>query len=144
MGFEIWHIWLLVAVFLFMIEIFMTSFIAVIIGVGALVTGVGAYIGLSVTQQLFLFAGFTFLSLFIIRPLAKRYIFKAKDFVSKNANALLGQKATVVEIIDPNKLQGRVEVDGDYWKAVSFDGKAISKGQIVTIVSYDSIVLTVK
>lgn len=144
MGFEIWHIWLMVAVLLFMIEIFMTSFIAVCIGVGALVTGAGAYFGLSVAQQLFLFAGFTFLILFFIRPFAKKFIFKAKDFVSTNADALLGQKATVVEIIAPNKLHGRVEVGGDNWKAISFDGKAISKGQIVTIVSYDSIVLTVK
>ncbi len=144
MEFEIWHIWLLVAVLLFMIEIFMTSFIAVCIGVGALVTGVGAYFGLSVTQQLFLFTGFTLLNLIFIRPFAKKFIFKAKDFVSTNADALLGKRATVVEIIDPIKLLGRVEIDGDNWKAVSFDGKPISKGQIVTIVSYDSIVLTVK
>ena len=144
MGFEIWHIWLLVAVLLFMIEIFMTSFVAVCIGVGALATGVGAYFGLSVTQQLFLFAGFTLLSLFLIRPFAKKFIFKTKDFVSTNADALLGKKATVVEIIDPNKLMGRVEIDGDNWKATSFDGKPITKGRIVTIVSSDSIILTVK
>ena len=144
MEFEIWHIWLMVAVLLFMIEIFMTSFIAVCIGVGALATGVGAYFGLSITQQLFLFAGFTFLSLFFIRPFVKKLSFKAKNFVSTNADVLLGKKATVIEIIAPNKRHGRVEVDGDNWKAVSFDGKSISKGQIVTIVSYDSIVLTVK
>ncbi len=144
MEFEIWHIWLLVAVLLFMIEIFMTSFIAVCIGAGALVTGIGAYLGLNVTQQLLLFAGFTLINFIFIRPFAKKFIFKAKDFVATNADALLGKKATVVEMIDPDKLLGRVEVDGDNWKAISFDGKAISKGQIVTIVSYDSIVLTVK
>lgn len=144
MEFEIWHIWLLAAVLLFMIEIFMTSFIAVCVGGGALVTGVGAYFGLNVTQQLLLFAVFTLLNLIFIRPFAKKFIFKAKDYVSTNADALLGKKATVVEAVDPNKITGRVEVDGDNWKAVSFDGKTISKGQIVTIVSYDSIVLTVK
>ena len=144
MEFEIWHVWLLAAVLLFMIEIFMTSFIAVCIGLGALIAGVGAYLGLNVTQQLFLFAGFTFLSLFLIRPFAKKFIFKAKDFVNTNADALLGKKATVVENIDSNKRMGRVEVDGDNWQAISFDGTSIEKGQIVTIVSYDSIVLTVK
>jgi len=144
MEFEIWHIWLLVAVLLFMIEIFMTSFIAVCIGAGALVTGVGAYFGLDVTQQLLLFTGLTLLSLIFIRPFAKKFIFKAKDYVSTNADALLGKKVRVVENVDPTKITGRVEVDGDNWKAVSFDGKTIPKGQLVTIVSYDSIVLTVK
>ena len=144
MEFEIWHIWLLAAILLFMIEIFMTSFVAVCIGIGALVTGIGAYMGLNITQQLLVFAGFTFLILFFIRPFAKKFIFGSKGFVTTNTDALLGKKATVVEPIDENKLQGHVEIDGDNWKAVSFDGKPISKGQIVTVVSYDSIVLTVK
>ncbi len=144
MEFEIWHIWLLAAIFLFMIEIFMTSFVAVCIGIGALATGIGAYMGLDVIQQLLLFAVFTILILFFIRPFAKKFIFGAKEFVTGNADALLGKKATVVENIVENKLLGRVEIDGDNWKAVSFDGKPIFKGQIVTIVSYDSIILTVK
>ena len=144
MEFEIWHIWLLAAVFLFMIEIFMTSFVAVCIGIGALVTGIGAYMGLDLMQQLILFAVFTFLILFFVRPFAKKFIFRSKEFITTNADALLGKKATVIENIDNNKFLGRVLIDGDNWKAVSFDGKAISKGQIVTIVSYDSIVLTVK
>jgi len=144
MEFEIWHIWLLAAIFLFMIEIFMTSFVAVCIGIGALVTGIGAYMGLDITQQLLLFAVFTFLILFFIRPFANKFIFGAKEFVTTNADALLGEKATVVEPINENKLQGRVEIDGNNWKAVSFDGKPITKGQIVTVVSYNSIVLTVK
>jgi len=144
MEFEFWHIWLLVAVLLFMIEIFMTNFISVCIGAGALITGVGAYLGLNITQQLILFAGYTFMSLFFIHPFAKRFIFKSKDSKTTNADALLGKKATVVEDIDPNNQKGRVELDGDNWKAVSFDGKTIPKGQLITIVSYDSIVLTVK
>lgn len=144
MEFEIWHIWLLAAIFLFMIEIFMTSFVAVCIGIGALVTGIGAYIGLDLTQQFLLFAVFTFLILFFVRPFAKKFIFKSNDPTTTNADALLGKKATVVEPMDTNKQNGRVEIDGDNWKATSFDGKPIMRGQIVTVVSYDSIVLTVK
>jgi membrane protein implicated in regulation of membrane protease activity len=144
MEFEIWHIWLLAAILLFMIEIFVTSFVAVCIGIGALVTGIGTYMGLNITQQFLVFAGITFLILFFIRPFAKKIIFGTKELVTSNADALLGKKATVVELIDENKLRGRVEIDGDSWKAVSFDGKPIFKGQIVTVVSYDSLILSVK
>lgn len=144
MEFEIWHLWLFAAIFLFMIEIFMTSFIAVCIGLGALVTGIGAYMGLDITQQLLLFAVFTFLILLFVRPFAKKFIFGSEEIVTTNEDALLGKKATVIEPIDESKLGGRVEINGDNWKAVSFNGKPINKGQIVTIVSYDSIVLTVK
>ena len=144
MEIEIWHIWLLAAVLLFIIEIFMTSFVAVCIGTGALVTGIGAYLGLDITQQLVLFSAFTFLSLFFVRPFAKKFILKSKAYVNTNADALLGKKATVVETINHKKRSGRVEIDGDNWKANSFDGQEIPKGQIVTIVSYENIVLTVK
>jgi len=144
MEIEIWHIWLLTAVLLFMIEIFMTRFIAVCIGVGTLLTGIGAYIGLDITQQLLVFAGFTLVNLFFIRPLVNKFIFKTKDFINTNADVLLGKKATVIEKIDPHKLLGRIEINGNNWKAISFDGQLIPKGQIVTIVSYESIVLTVK
>ena len=144
MEFEIWYIWLLAAILLFMIEIFVTSFVAACIGIGALITGIGAYMGLNITLQLLVFVGFTFLILFFIRPFVKKFIFGTKEFVTTSADTLLGKKATVVEPIDGNKLQGRVKIDGDSWKAISFDGKSISKGQIVTVVSYDSLILSVK
>jgi len=144
MEIEIWHIWLLAAVLLFIIEIFMTSFVAVCIGTGALVTGIGAYWGLDITQQLVLFSVFTFLSLFFIRPFAQKFILRSKTDVNTNADALIGKKARVVETINHKKRSGRVEIDGDNWKATSFDGQEIHQGQIVTIVSYESIVLTVK
>lgn len=144
MEIEIWHIWMLAAILLFMVEIFMTNFIAVCIGVGALVTGIGTYLGLNITQQLLIFAGFTLLNLFFIRPFAQKFIFKTKTFINTNADALLGKKATVIEKIDPHKLLGRIEVGGKNWKAISFDGQLIPKGQIVTIVRSESIVLTVK
>lgn len=122
----------------------MTSFVAVCIGIGALLTGIAAYLGVNFTQQLLVFAGFTFLSLFLIRPFAKRFIFKTKGYINTNADALLGKQATVCETIDFLKQSGRVKIDGDNWKAISYDGTPIPKGQIVTIVSLNSIVLTVK
>ncbi len=144
MAFEIWHIWLLAAIFLFTVEIFITSFIAACVGIGALVAGISAYMGLDTIQQLLVFAVSTLLIVFFIHPFAKKIIFGAKDFVRSNADALLGKKATVVENIVENKLRGRVQINGDNWKAVSFDGKPIFKGQVVTIVSSDNVVLTVK
>ena len=144
MEFEIWSIWLLAAIILFMIEIFMTNFVAACIGIGALVSGIGAYMGLDITQQLLGFTGFTFLILVFIRPFVNKFIFGTKEFVTTGADALLGKIATAIDPMDENKLEGRVKINGNNWKAVSFDRKPITKGQLVTVVSYDSITLSVK
>ena len=56
---------------------------------------------------------------------------------------LIGRKAIVTEKIESDGF-GRVKIDGDDWKARFEDESEAEVGEKVTIVSYESIILTVK
>lgn len=45
---------------------------------------------------------------------------------------------------DYNKNTGRISIDGDDWKAISADNSIIEKGNHVTILKVESVILTVK
>jgi membrane protein implicated in regulation of membrane protease activity len=66
-----------------------------------------------------------------------------KRFEDSNVSAMKGKTAVVVERI-PRDGEGRVKLDGDNWQARSVDNLEIEKGQVVTIVDNESIVMIVR
>lgn len=144
MEFEFWHIWLLIALSAFMLEIFIPSFILFNFGVGALAGTLAAAIGLSVEWQIVLFSVGTLLSFVLIRPVMKKYAYKrSSDYVS-NADAMLGRTAQVTHEINNEMNQGHVTLDGDIWQARSNNNEIIPPGASVEIIQINSIVLIVK
>lgn len=139
-----WHIWIIVALVFFIIEIFTSGFAVACFTAGALAAAVGAAFSLSLWWQIALFALFSFIAFVFIRPLILKLFFKEKAGKKTNAEALVGKRGKVSADIDPRTGSGRVAIDGDDWKAVSADGGFIPKGTAVEVVSIDSIILTVK
>lgn len=139
-----WHIWVIIALVCFIIEIFTSGFAVACLSIGALVAAIGSAFHLALIWQVILFAVFSFLAFVFVRPLIMKYFFKSGGNAETNVNALVGKKGRVSQDIDPIRGYGRVAIDGDDWKAVSIDGEAIAKGAVVEVVSVDSIILTVK
>lgn len=139
-----WHIWIIVALVFFIIEIFTSGFAVACFTAGALAAAVGAAFSLSLWWQIALFALFSFIAFVFIRPLVLKFFFREKTGKKTNAEALVGKRGKVSADIDPRTGSGRVAIDGDDWKAVSVDGEPISQGTPVEVVSIDSIILTVK
>ena len=114
-------------------------------------------VGLNGYIQLAAFAVFTLVFLFWFRPLAKRYLHKGEDnrvsnarYLHKgednrvsNADALLGRKGRVVETIRAGGF-GRVQIDGDVWKAVSRGDADIPQDTVVTVIDRASTIITVE
>ncbi|MGB0429955.1 MAG: NfeD family protein [Bacteroidia bacterium] len=141
---EEWHIWVLLGVLLFIIEIFTPAFVAACLGIGFILGGVASGIGLSYTIQLVFFSIGTAGSFFLIRPFILKIGYNHADKVKTNADSLVGKKAKVIEDINPAQGSGYVAVDGDQWKAVSIDNSTILKGTMVEITARESIIVTVK
>ena len=99
--------------------------------------------GLNGYIQLAAFAVFTLVFLFWLRPLAKRYLHKGEDNRVSNADALLGRKGRVVETIRAGGF-GRVQIDGDVWKAVSRGDADIPQDTVVTVIDRASTIITVE
>ncbi len=144
MEFEIWHIWLIAAIFFFILEIIIPSFVIFNFGVGALFGTIAATASMSIEWQIFVFSLFTIASFFLIRPILLKWAYKRSHSIKTNTEAYIGRQATVEEEINPIGEKGTVKLDGSVWQARTSDGSIIKTGKIVEITKVDSIVFEVK
>lgn len=139
---EVWHIWIIVALVLVIVEIFTSGFAVICLAIGAVGGAIAAACDASLKIQLLAFALASFVALLMVRPLLLR-IFPKEEKVKTNANAMIGRRGTVCNAIEGVE-GGRVLIDGVDWKARSADGDDIAEGEKIEIVGIDSIVLIVK
>jgi len=78
-----------------------------------------------------------------VRPVALRYFHRHNEGRVSNADALLGRHGKVVETIKAGGY-GRVQIDGDIWKAEAEGAEDIPEGTTVTVVNRASTIITVK
>ena len=140
---HLWQLWAVVAVVCLILELTAGDFFIICFSIGAVFAAVTALIGGNVYWQLAMFALFTLVCLFWVRPFAKRYLHRGEDTRVSNADALIGRKGRVVEAIEADGF-GRVQIDGDIWKAVTKDDEAVPVGTNVRVVDRESIIITVE
>ena len=140
---EIWHIWIIVALVLFIIELFTTGFAVICLSIGCLGGAVAAACATSAEVQWLIFAVVSFGAVASGRPILKRSFYKQGEKVLTNASAMVGRHGVVCNAIDPSE-SGRVVIDGVDWKARSVDDSPIEQGARVEVVAIESVVLTVK
>lgn len=139
---NLWQVWAIVAIVCLILELMAGDCFIICFSFGAVVAAIAAAIGLNGYWQLFIFAVFTVVFLFWFRPLARRYLHKGEDNRVSNADALLGREGRVVETIQPDGY-GRVQIDGDIWKAVSNSPEAIPEGANVRVIDRESTIISV-
>jgi membrane protein implicated in regulation of membrane protease activity len=136
MAFELWHLWIVAGILLFVLEIFTPGFVAAAIAVGCLAGAVPAFLGASAAWQLGSFAAGTLVAFVGARPFVLRHLTEGGDGYASNVEGLLGQDGTVLEGV-PGQGGGRVRVGGEDWRAVSASGEALEAGQTVTVVAVE-------
>jgi membrane protein implicated in regulation of membrane protease activity len=141
---NIWHIWVIVALVLVILEIFTSGFAVICISVGCLFGAGAAALDWELKWQLLTFAIFTAMAFLTVRPLFCKLLYKKSHEVKTNADALIGRRAIVTERIKSEQHPGRVKVDGDDWKAIPLDNNAIEVNEVVEITALNSIIVTVK
>ena len=140
---HLWQMWAVVAVVCLILELTAGDFFIICFSIGAVVAAICDVVGGGFYMQLFVFALFTVISLFLVRPFALKYLHKNDDNRVSNADALLGRKGRVVEAIGAGDY-GRVAIDGDVWKAVASTNVSIPVGTFVRVVDRESIIITVE
>jgi len=143
MEFEIWHYWILAAIFFFLFEIFVPSFLMASIGIGCIVAFFGALMHAPLSIQLVLFIIGTISAFVSVKPVMKKYAYR-KIALNTNAGGLLGRIGKVKEEINSENNTGCVAIDGDLWTSVSVNNEIIGIGEKVRVISIDSIILTVE
>ena len=79
MDIEIWHIWIIVAVILFIVEIFAPSFLFGSVAIGCILAGFVSAFDCGIKIQLIAFAIGTLVAFFGIRPFMLKYLHKKSD-----------------------------------------------------------------
>lgn len=140
---HMWQVWTVVAVVCLILELSSGDFFIICFSIGAVFAVLGAAVGLSAYWQIAVFALFSLLSIFTVRPVALRYLHKNDPNRASNADALLGRTGRVTEKI-PVRGNGYVQIDGDMWKAVSSSMNDIPVGTSVRVVGRESTIITVE
>ena len=140
---NMWQVWAVVAVICLILELMAGDFFIICFSIGAVGGLLTALLSDSLYLQLFAFAVFTVLALVYVRPFAKRYLHKGEDSRVSNADALMGRQGRVVETVKAGGF-GRVQIDGDIWKAVTNGEADIPEGSNVVVIDRASTIITVK
>ncbi len=140
---HLWQVWAVVAVICLILELTAGDFFIICFSIGAFFAAIVAALGGGIYLQLSAFAVFTLISLFWVRPFAKRYLRKGEDSRVSNADALMGRQGRVVETVKADGF-GRVQIDGDIWKTVTNESQDIPAGTNVRVVGRESTIITVE
>ena len=141
---DIWLIWVIIALVLFIIELFTAGFAIICLSIGAGGAAIAAAMEASIEVQLLTFAVVSLLAIIAVRPLLKRLIYRGGEKVATNSSAMVGKHGGVCSDVDGDDESGRVIIEGIDWRARSLDGNLIPKGTKVVVVAIDSVVLTIK
>jgi membrane protein implicated in regulation of membrane protease activity len=140
---HLWQLWAVVAIVCLILELTAGDFFIICFSIGAFFAAIVAALGGGGYLQLLAFSVFTLISLFWVRPFAKRYLHKGEDTRVSNADALMGRQGRVVEAVKSDGF-GRVQIDGDIWKAVTNEAHDIPEGTNVRVVGRESTIITVE
>ena len=140
---HLWQLWAVVSVICLIMELTAGDFFIICFSIGAVFACLTDALGGGFILQLVVFAVFTLASLFYVRPFAVRFLHKNEPNRVSNADALLGRKGRVVETVKADSF-GRVQIDGDVWKAVTNEPQDIPEGSTVKVVSRESTIITVE
>ncbi len=135
-------IWFILGGLCFLLEMALPGFIVFFFGVGAWVTAVACWLTpIGLNGQLALFLAGSVVSLFALRGLVRRtFLGSSSHGEESNSIAQHGETAEVIEAIVP-PAEGKIRYSGTLWRATA--ETEISKGEIVTILSQDGLVIHV-
>jgi membrane protein implicated in regulation of membrane protease activity len=138
-----WHYWLSAGIILLVLEMLVPGFFLFSFGVASIITGLVAYLGGNMVIQLSVFC-FSSLVIFLsLRPVFQRYFVSENQSVLTGPESLIGKRGRVTVRIENVKNSGRVNVNGEDWKALSSTGEDIEEGQSVVVLKVESINLIV-
>jgi len=135
-------VWIGMALFFLLAEVFTAGFVLACFGIGALAAAVPAFLGFGLVWQLLVFIVVSTVAVLFSRRFADRVTGDQPQGLG--VDRVLGKHALVIEDIDPHSPSGRIRVDVEEWRAESEDGSAIAKGTLVEVLAVDGTRLRVR
>ena len=118
-----WHIWVFVGIGLVIGEIFTAGFLLLWFGVGAFLAAGLALLGAGSIYQMLSFILTSLILIVLSRTIFKQFLFRKEVGISTNVEALIGQEALVMQMIEGKSKPGLVKIGGETWSAISEEGR---------------------
>ena len=141
---NVWHVWTIIGIGLILAETLTGGFVVAGFGLGCLGAAVVSYLGFGAYSQITSFCIVTLIFFFGIRPVFVKYLYRFDDPKPIGVNALTGRQALVTEPIEGETLPGRIQLDGDSWRARSVSGDPIREGEAVRVVRVEGVTVYVE
>jgi membrane protein implicated in regulation of membrane protease activity len=126
-----WAIWLILAALLGVAEVLTLTFFLGAVALAAVVAALVASAGGSLVLRVLAFVVASVLSIWLLRPLARRHVHTPPTIRTGTA-ALVGRPAVVLERVDEHG--GRVRIGGEEWSARAFfEDQVIEPGARVEV-----------
>jgi membrane protein implicated in regulation of membrane protease activity len=139
---KLWWIWIIIAAFFAISEVFTAGFFILWFGIGALIAGLLALLGVGIIWQWLAFVVISGVLVAISRRFADRVTKKQPPGIG--ADRLIGKIGVVLEDINNIENTGRVRIDKDEWRADSETDETIGKGTMVIVTRLDGTHVVVK
>lgn len=138
-------IWAIFGIILLLMELFMPGLVIFFFGFGGLVTALTTMLGVteSLNTQLLVFIFTSILALLFFRKLIKNKFMERSDEPDTDKyNIQIGKIVSVIELIEPNEVGGKVRYQGSPWSAES--SEKIGPGESVKITGFRNLTLIVE
>ena len=124
-------IWIAALIFFIIVEAVTVGLASIWFAIGSLAGLICALLNGPVWLQVTWFLTVSVITLFLTRPLVKKYV--TNRAVPTNADRNIGRVATVTERIDNLASTGAVRIDGVLWTARSLNDEHIEEGARVAV-----------
>jgi len=142
-GFSMTALWLVLMVVLLIVEGAAPGLVSIWFALGALAAMIAAILHAPIWLQVLWFLLVSGLTLWLTRPLAKKYINDRTQ--PTNADMLIGSECVVTADIDNLQGTGTVSAGGREWTArAEVPDAKFAKGQVVTVARIEGVKLIVK
>jgi len=138
---EMAWIWLIVMVFMILLEIMSFNLVTIWFALGAFITIFVSLLTGNFAIQILSFILVTTVSLLATRKFMTKI--KRTDPIKTNLDAVVGKMGIVVDDIGKDN-NGAVKIDNKIWTAVSLENEYLAVGRKVEIVSIQGVKLMVK
>lgn len=134
-------VWLALLILFGVAEAATVALVSIWFAAGALVALLATIVTDNIWTQIFLFVLVSAVTMAVVRPLAKRYVFPHR--VPTNADRVIGREGIITQAVDNLASAGVVVVAGMAWTARSETGAGIPEGTPVTVKRIEGVKLYV-
>lgn len=125
--------WLILAVGLLIVEAVTVNLVSIWFAIGSFCAAAAAWFRLGRISQVFLMLAVSGLIFWIYWHFRSRVSLRSDQILPTNADRIVGQEGTVLEMIRSHPIQGTIQVLGQTWSAVSETGDEIPEGTLVRV-----------